>query len=385
MIEKINIRNFLSFKNVEVNLGKVNLLIGANNSGKSNFLKAFIAVKDDLTRVNYDIFLKKSFKRNPKNNIAIQLFGNKEEVVFQEIFFSELLDETIPNFINIVALSDNNYFLSNNNDLKTSDIKKDYINNLFFAYYFKSYIAGKSYSLKRNDNNTKHKLSREIEKVLIYDVDVKALRSYANLNPNDIMVNSDASNLVSFLDNMRDERPDVIKKIEESLKTTISNFRELRFKKASSNQKILGLADIYGNIFWADELSDGTLYFLAILSIIHQPTPPKLLLLEEPEKNIHPKRIHEVVDFLFQLSEEKDIQIIMTTHSPIIVDEFKDIPECVHLFDFTEGKSNIQNAAEVIKNQNEDRIKKEYSLLDYTNSTLGEQWVMGFLGGVPTK
>ena len=70
------------------------------------------------------------------------------------------------------------------------------------------------------------------------------------------------------------------------------------------------------NGYWADEVSEGILYFLALLCIINQPNPPKLLLLEEPEKGIHPRRIREVMNFIFRLVAEKDIQVIMTTHSP---------------------------------------------------------------------
>ena len=80
-----------------------------------------------------------------------------------------------------------------------------------------------------------------------------------------------------------------------------------------------------GITYWADELSEGTLYFLALLCIINQPNPPKLLLLEEPEKGIHPRRIHEVINFICRLVAEKDIQVIMTTHSPLLLDEFAEI------------------------------------------------------------
>ncbi|MBN2891764.1 MAG: AAA family ATPase [Bacteroidales bacterium] len=385
MIDKVYVRNFLSIKNAEVNLGKVNLLIGTNNSGKSNFLKAFVAVKERLIRLNYDDFIKKSYNHLGENNIAIQLCGNKEEILYQEIFYNELFDEKRSSFVNIIAISNDFSFLSNNKKIMSKEINSSIVDDLFSEYNYNGFIFGENYSFSKYEKQSKHSLSRESDDILIYDVDVKTLRNYSSLNPTDFSVNSNASNLVSFLDNMRDTNPDVIRKIEDSLQKTVSNFKELRFKKGNANQKMLGLVDINDIIFWADELSEGTLYFLAILAIIHQPNPPKLLLLEEPEKNVHPKRIHEIIDYLFQLSEEKDIQIIITTHSPIVVDEFKDIPENVHLFDFCDNQTVITNAADVINEQNKERAKKDYSLLDFNSSTLGEQWLMGFLGGVPTK
>lgn len=387
MINKIYIRNFLSIKDAEVNLGKVNLIIGPNNSGKSNFLKAFVSLKNRITNLSFKEYQKISNNHSKKNNIAIQIHGNNKELIYQEVFFEYKYDDNYCNYINLVAKTDFNSFFANNQNRLDENFLNENIDSLFFEYSLKGNINQENYSSYKYNKGTKHLLNKKIQDVIIYNVDVNSIKGFLKLNASDLRVSSNGTNIVSFLDNMRDTNPEIIKKIEESLQKTISNFKELRFKKDSNNpnMKMLGLSDTNNNIFWSDELSEGTLYFLAILAIIHQPNPPKLLLLEEPEKNVHPKRIHEIIDYLFQLSEDKDIQIIMTTHSPIVVDEFKDIPENVHLFDFIDNQTIISNGADVIEKQNKERKEKNYSLLDLSNSTLGEQWLMGFLGGVPTE
>ena len=149
--------------------------------------------------------------------------------------------------------------------------------------------------------------------------------------------------------------------------------------------KRLGLYDKVNKLtYWADELSEGTLYFLALLCIVHQPNPPKLLLLEEPEKGIHPRRIHEVMKFIFQLAEDKDIQVIMTSHNEHVLEEFAIIPEAVFIFDKDdEGATFVKNLQkDIIEPDTKKAIELGIDPIDYTDN-IGDNWFMGLMGGVP--
>jgi ABC-type Mn2+/Zn2+ transport system ATPase subunit len=74
----------------------------------------------------------------------------------------------------------------------------------------------------------------------------------------------------------------------------------------------------------ASLVSDGVLLVLAYLAIFYLPNPPRVLLVEEPENGIHPKRLQDVLKILRELVEKQDhTQVIMTTHSPYVVDLFK--------------------------------------------------------------
>lgn len=80
----------------------------------------------------------------------------------------------------------------------------------------------------------------------------------------------------------------------------------------------------------ASQVSDGMLLVLAYLTILHLPEPPRVLLIEEPENGIHPARLKEVLTILRDLIEEQDhTQVLMTTHSPYVIDLFQ--PEEVTL------------------------------------------------------
>ena len=74
----------------------------------------------------------------------------------------------------------------------------------------------------------------------------------------------------------------------------------------------------------AAQVSDGMLLVLAYLTILYLPHPPSVLLIEEPENGIHPKRLQDVLQILRALiAEQGHMQIILTTHSPYVVDQFQ--------------------------------------------------------------
>jgi predicted ATPase len=197
-------------------------------------------------------------------------------------------------------------------------------------------------------------------------------------------------------------RKTVFNRIEDDLHECISEFDQIELDDAVATEELiriygeesrknsfkrLGLInEKKGVSYGADELSEGTLYFLALLCIINQPNPPKLLLLEEPEKGIHPRRIREVMDFIFRLAEEKDVQIILTTHNENVLNEFTSIPEAVFVFEKDEeGATHVKNLlTDIIEPSRKRSQETGTKEIDFT-SNLGENWMYGLLGGVPEE
>jgi predicted ATPase len=183
---------------------------------------------------------------------------------------------------------------------------------------------------------------------------------------------------------MSNTNPKVIQEMEKDLYRLTKEFQSIRLLKVTGESKRttvlkkLGLADKDDNTFWSDQLSEGVLYFLALLAIIHQPNPPHLLMLEEPEKGIHPRRIKEIIELIFQIAKDKGIRVILTTHSTYVVDQFTEIPEGVHIVDKIDKSTQVKNLKRDFIDKEEGREDK----IDYLSS-LGEHWSIGFLGGVP--
>lgn len=74
----------------------------------------------------------------------------------------------------------------------------------------------------------------------------------------------------------------------------------------------------------ASQAAEGMLYILGYLALMYLPEPPRVLLIEEPENGIHPNRVGDIVRILRRLVERHpETQIVMTTHSPYLVDAFQ--------------------------------------------------------------
>ena len=118
----------------------------------------------------------------------------------------------------------------------------------------------------------------------------------------------------------------------------------------------------------ATRLSDGSLRYLCLLAILLDPEPPSLVCIEEPELGFHPDLIPKLADLLVDASSR--CQVIVTTHSDILVDALSDRPESVVVCEKHDGQTSMRRL---------DRSDLAVWLEKYR---LGELWTRGQLGGV---
>lgn len=119
----------------------------------------------------------------------------------------------------------------------------------------------------------------------------------------------------------------------------------------------------------AGRVSDGTLHWLALLAVLLHPDPPRLICLEEPEIGLHPNIIPILADLLRQAATRT--QLLITTHSVELVDQFTSSPEVVLVCE-------NQGEATVMRRLSADQLSNW--LDDYTY-TLGQLWQMDVFGG----
>jgi predicted ATPase len=117
----------------------------------------------------------------------------------------------------------------------------------------------------------------------------------------------------------------------------------------------------------ATRLSDGTLRYLCLLTILCDPEPPPLICIEEPELGLHPDILPKLADLLLLASQRT--QIIVTTHSDLLVDAMTECPENVVVCEKHEGKSTMN------------RLKKEDLSAWLSKYRLGQLWTRGKIGG----
>lgn len=94
----------------------------------------------------------------------------------------------------------------------------------------------------------------------------------------------------------------------------------------------------------AARLSDGSLRFLCLASILCHPSPPPLFCIEEPEIGLHPDILPHIAELLVQASQRT--QIIVTTHSDILVDALSDVPEAVLVCENEGGATSVRRLSQ---------------------------------------
>lgn len=117
----------------------------------------------------------------------------------------------------------------------------------------------------------------------------------------------------------------------------------------------------------ATRLSDGTLRWLSLLAILLNPEAPSLVCIEEPEMGLHPDLLPPLAQLLREASER--MQLIVTTHSDVLVDALSETPESVIVCEKHEGSTTLQ------------RLEKSKLSEWLTKYSLGQLWRRGEIGG----
>ena len=117
----------------------------------------------------------------------------------------------------------------------------------------------------------------------------------------------------------------------------------------------------------ATRLSDSTLRYMCLLCILWNPDPVPLVCLEKPELGLHPDILPILADLLIEASERT--QLIVTTHSDVLVDCFTDTPESIVICEKQDGQTHLKRL---------NSLDVQHWLDEYT---LGELWTKGELGG----
>ena len=183
--------------------------------------------------------------------------------------------------------------------------------------------------------------------------------------PNDFLA-EDASNLALVL-NFLGRKGNIRDILDVYLSSFYDQYRDYTVSVEGVTVQVLLRERNLNDWVSASRLSDGTLRFLCLASILCHPSPPPLICLEEPEIGLHPDILPTVSEMLVEAS--KRTQIIVTTHSDMLVDALSEVPECVLVCE-KEGNSTS------VRQLDQDALRK---WLD--KYTLGELWRSGQLGG----
>lgn len=183
-----------------------------------------------------------------------------------------------------------------------------------------------------------------------------------------LVLHSNAANLASFLLAIRKNHPEQYAQIEEVVRQIAPFFGTFVLHEVSPGQTQLLWKDRYSDlIYYPHQFSDGTLRFICLATLLLQPNPVSTLIIDEPELGLHPFAIRLLASLLTEASRR--VQLIVSTQSSLLLDEFA--PEHVIVVNHHHGETQLN------------RLDAD-QLADWlTEYTLGQLWEKNEFGGTP--
>lgn len=174
----------------------------------------------------------------------------------------------------------------------------------------------------------------------------------------------DAGNLGLVLNRLRRE-PEVKQKLLTALRALYDGIDDFDVQIEGGTVQVFLTEGRF--VIPASRLSDGTLRYLCLLAILCHPSPPPLICIDEPELGLHPDILHTLAVLLREASERT--QVIVTTHSDLMVDAMTDTPQSVYVCEKENGQTTVNQLSPA-------------ELAPWLEKCrLGELWTRGHIGG----
>ena len=355
-LDRVTVRGFKSIRALEdFELGSLNALIGPNGAGKSNFIDLF-RLLDQIPLQGLQVFVAE------QGGPDALLFGGRKrtDCIDMALFFgiNAYMFSLIPvnnrmAFLKEITLSaraerhslGSGHYESNlmQADERAGDILKPHVGAASAAWRVYHFLDTSSAARVRHAQAVRDNLS----------------------------LHADAGNLGPLLRRLRERFPENYRKIVDVVRLAAPFFGDFVYRKDAGERIELewfGAKDS-DTILGPRQLSDGTLRFICLATVLLQPAElqPELILVDEPELGLHPFALTLLAEMLQHASHAR--QVIVSTQSADLVSELN--PADVVVVDRKDGASTFTRL-------NEDKLREW--LDDYG---LGELWKMNILGGRP--
>lgn len=362
-LDYISIHGFKSIKTLEkLPLGPINVVIGANGSGKSNFVGAF-AFLHALREGNLTTYVGKA---GGADNILH--FGRKVSPTLKlHISFDKEVNQYE---IGLTPTDDNRFFIEEEwayfwNKTHPGPLGKGFVRR----------PDGEAGISSQSQGNVHAYVRSKLASWRIYHFhdtsSGSALKTTAKLNDNRIF-RATGENLPAFLYLLKEQYPESYRMIVQAVAKIAPFFSDFILEPSQLDPTSIRLewkhvgTDRY---FDVSALSDGTLRFIALATLFLQPKDlrPSVILVDEPELGLHPKAITLLASMVDAVSAHT--QVIITTQSPLLLDHFA--PESVLVADRVGEATTFT------------RLKSEGLAGWLKNYSLGQLWEKNEIGGRP--
>ncbi len=371
-LTKISIEGFKSIREEELELGPINVLIGANAAGKSNFISAF-KMLNFISTDNLQLWVARNGFAN-----SILYYGSKR-MQHIKMCFTFTSDGTGDDyeFHLSQAEPDTLVFVKENLEYWDGKSKKPKVVRLE--------VPGKETKLNDAADKRKQKEARIFRNILrglqvfqFHDTSEEArIRNTGDINDNRFLY-KDAGNLAAYLYLLKEKQAKAYERIVSTIRLAAPEFDDFDLQPLELNPDriMLQWREKGGEyLFGPHQLADGLLRFMALTTLLLQPRKkqPAIIVIDEPELGLHPVAIDLLAGMIREVSQER--QVILATQSLTFVEKFK--PEEILVVE-RKPENNGREYATRIKRFGREELR---SWLD--DYTIGELWEKNVLGGRP--
>ncbi|MBF2759097.1 MAG: AAA family ATPase [Ectothiorhodospiraceae bacterium AqS1] len=361
-LTRIKLRGYRSIAECDLKMRMLNILIGANGSGKSNFIGFFELIPQMLLGN-----LQKTMSKAGGAD-ALLHFGRKKTASLQaEICFGDCgyLFSLEPNAENCMIYADERLFC--NEELNIPDTLK------FLPIGSGHFESGLDTLKDIRAYNDIVPIMKNLQVYHFHDTgESSPIRQPHSIHDNDNL-RSDAGNLAAYLYDLQQRFPDDFQIIAKSIRLVAPFFEEFVLHPQSDNPEMIELEWLEADKdtpFKAHRISDGMLRFICLATLLLQPSckQPEIIIIDEPELGLHPYAITVLAGLLKSASHKK--QIIVSTQCADLISEFS--PDDIII-------ANRENNQSILKRLESDTLRgwlEEYSL--------GDLWKRNLLGGRPS-
>ncbi len=340
MITRVEIKNFKAIREASINLTPVHLLIGPNDSGKTSVLEAIAAICRSVDHDSTESFLGRWQGRELVNSaspetqveIAVDVRDNGQETSYRvRADFPESGRLVI--WRSAVATVDSK-------DLSVTSGNSPQWTLSNFAFRNANYAAD---AAKRTEWPFAQRIANAIAGCWYLRWTARNLALPTALNPDRrFRLEGNGFGLPTLIDDLLNYDRESFATLEHEFTQIFPHVRTIALVQqpgfnspVDQSDETLSLQPSPGKqvVFRlrntdrdlpASQAAEGMLYILGYLAMMYLPQPPRVLLIEEPENGIHPNRVGDIVRILRQsVARHPETQIVLTSHSPYLVDAFQ--------------------------------------------------------------
>lgn len=359
MITRLRVQNFRSHTLTEMALGPINLLVGPTGAGKSNLFKALVLLQNTTHRELGELFPPGT---NEFHWVRSRWAGETDPIAF-EVDLRDVPDfpgQTFRYQLSIADAPEGLYVLSETLQRKEGDDEWQWVFRRLrqskpmgefgvVGPYDPSLLCkvrrGKVAAPEAPNVKMARAVGRSLSSVGYYHLEVSELKALGSGQDTD-RIDYYGGRLPDFMAWLKSapEHAAAYQAIHAGLAELLPDLDAILVTQIGPGRQGLALSfKGHKGYITARDLSDGTMLTLGLLSILHGPQQPDLLCFEEPETGLHPRRLRWLFDLMLGLAYPEEgkprRQLLLTTHSPDLLDLFKEMPEAVQVVDQADGQN----------------------------------------------